>query len=67
MENEKIELGDKVKDKITKKTGIVIARTEWISGRDTISVVPDYATGFNEANVFEENLLEVVEKGFVKI
>lgn len=36
-----IELGDRVKDKITGLEGIVVGRTQWIHGCDTISVQPE--------------------------
>lgn len=38
---ERIELGDRAKDKITKQTGIVIAITDWLYGCRRLTIQPE--------------------------
>lgn len=42
--NEKIELGDEVKDEITGFAGVAVARTQWLTGCDRITVRPRKVT-----------------------
>ena len=58
----KIELGQKVRDTISDFMGIAVARTQWISGCDRITVQPklDKDGKLPEAMNFDEPMLEVI-------
>ena len=57
-----IKLGDKVKDKITGFTGIVVAVTKWLNGCNTIGVqIIKLKDGLPQEKQFiDENQLEVI-------
>lgn len=61
---EKIELGDRVKDKITGLKGIAIGVTSWLYGCSRISVQPEEAKDGKPAETFcvDEPQLEIVKK-----
>jgi hypothetical protein len=67
MSNEsEIELGDKVKCKITGFEAIAVGRTKWIHGCDRISVAPtvlDKDGKPQQSQGFDEAQLTIVEKG----
>ncbi len=64
-----IQLGDKVKDRVTGFIGIAVARTKWITGCDRIGVQP---IGMNEKGepfdscAFDEPMLDIVKAVAVK-
>ncbi len=64
MINLGINLGDKVKDKVTGFTGIAIGRTTWLHGCDRYVVQPIVGKDgkLPENQVFDELQLEVVSK-----
>jgi len=59
-----IELGDKVKDKVTGFIGIVVARTEFINGCIQYSVAPKVGKNnqFQEEMSIDEQSLKVITK-----
>ena len=61
---DRIELGDRVKDRITGLTGIAIARTEWLYGCVRYSVQPEETKDGKPADcyVVDAHQLEVVQK-----
>lgn len=63
-----IELGDKVKDKITKFTGIAIGEIRWLYGCKRWVVQPEVdKDGKHPQNhIFDEQALEIVEKAVAK-
>lgn len=63
-----INLGDKVKDKVTGFKGIAIARTEWLNGCSRITVQPDRLDGGKvpDSQTFDEPQLTVLKAGQVK-
>jgi hypothetical protein len=61
-----IQLGDRVKDKITGLTGIAVGITDWLYECRTITVRPDVVKKEAEypASIgFDEPQLEVIKKG----
>lgn len=64
-----INLGDKVKDKVTGFAGIAIARTEWLNGCIRVTVQPDKLTDGKVAasETIDEPQLVVVKIGQVKV
>ena len=62
MTNKEIELGDKVRDKITGFTGIAVARTEFINGCIQYNVLPkgDKINKMPEDMSIDEQTLEIV-------
>lgn len=61
-----VELGDRVRDKISGFTGIVVARTEYIESCDQVWIRPEKlgANGeLQKAEWFDAPWVEVVEKG----
>lgn len=63
-----INLGDKVKDKITGLTGIVIAKTEWLYGCERVTVQPQEGKDGKPADAFglDTAQCEVLEASVVK-
>jgi hypothetical protein len=57
-----IDLGMKVRDKITGLEGIVIARTEWLNGCERLTIQPEYNKEGKpaEAQTIDAAQLEVV-------
>jgi hypothetical protein len=67
MSNQKIELGDKVRDKVTGFEGIVTGRYSYLSGCDRFGVQGVAIKGeVKEAVSFDEVHLEVIKKAVVK-
>lgn len=64
----KFDLGSKVRDKITRFEGIIIGRTEWISGCARYGVKSQkLKDGLpQEDQWFDENMMELVEEKAVK-
>lgn len=60
----KIELGSKVRCKITEFEGVVCGRTEWLHGCRTYAVKPkELKDGKPQENVgFDEDALEVIDQ-----
>lgn len=67
MQEQEIELGDEVRDKITKFSGIVVGRAQYLTGCDQASVLPTVSEPGKYPGVtwFDEARLEVVRKGAV--
>lgn len=67
MQN-KIELGDKVRDSVSGFEGIAIGRTTWLQGCDRITVQPkvDKDGKPQDAHTFDEPQLIIVAKKKVK-
>ena len=59
----KINLGDRVKDKVTGFVGIAIGRTEWLNGCTRITVQPEKLIGGKivDTSCFDEPQLVVVK------
>lgn len=64
----KINLGDRVKDPITKLTGIVTAHTVWLHGCDRVMVQPEKLEGGRPADEigYDANALELVKRAVHK-
>lgn len=64
----RVELGDLAKDIITDFKGIVVAKTEWLSGCDRICLQPrELKDGKRIDNAtFDITEIEVIKKGVVK-
>lgn len=64
-----IELGDKVKDKITNFAGIVTGRCVYISGCDQILVQAQMNEGSTKADShwLDVDRCEITRKGFIKV
>lgn len=57
-----IELGSKVRDRVSGLEGIVIGRTQWLSGCDRLVVQPPVKDGKRpDADSFDEHMLDVLE------
>lgn len=66
----KVNLGDKVKDSISGFAGIAVARTQWLTGCDRITVQPDKLDKDGktyDAQTFDEPQLIVVTKAKIKV
>lgn len=65
----KIELGDRVKDKITGLKGVVIGVTYWLYGYRQFVIQPESANDGKPAETFvmDEQRLDMVKKGVVKL
>jgi hypothetical protein len=65
----KIELGQKVKDKITGFTGVVTGRTEYITGCEQLLVQPPTKNdgAFTEPRWFDVDRLDVIEQEKVSL
>lgn len=63
-----IELGDKVKDRITGLEGIVVAKTEWINGCIRLSVQPQEIKDGKpvECSAFDIEELELITAGVLQ-
>ena len=63
-----VELGDRVKDKISGLKGIAIGVTNWLYGCRRITVQPEVATDGKPAEAFaaDEPQLEIVKEGIIK-
>ena len=60
----KIELGMVVRDKITKITGTVVARTEYLTGCVHVSIIPDVKRPNGRApewQSFNENQVDIIK------
>lgn len=59
----RINLGDKVKDKVTGFTGTVVATTDWIAGCRRIAVQPAKLDAGKpiDPHQFDEEMLEVIK------
>lgn len=65
-----IELGSKVKDKVTGYEGVATARTEWITGCVRYAVLPSTLTKDGATRTeewFDEDRLEVTAKPTAKL
>lgn len=64
-----MELGDRVKDRLTGFTGVVTAKVQYISGCDQMLVLPeaDNANKLNSSEWFDVERLEKVEHSVVKV
>lgn len=64
-----MELGDRVKDRITGFMGIVVARTKWLNGCTRITIQPETLKDGNpiETQCFDEPQLELIEPDAFKI
>jgi hypothetical protein len=62
-----IQLGDKVKDRVTGFTGIVISRTEWLNGCIRIGIQPqELKDGKSiEAEWYDAQQVEILESGAI--
>jgi hypothetical protein len=70
MSNQTVELGDRVKDRVTGFTGIVVVRCVWLNGcvRLGIQAEKHEDDGTNPEPVhIDEAQAEVVDKGAVKL
>lgn len=65
---DRVHLGDKVKDRVTGLTGIVIARTEWMYGCVRCVIQPQQMKDGKpiETTTVDEPQLEIVKAGAVK-
>lgn len=63
-----VTLGDKVKDRITGLTGIVVASTSYLNGCRRISVQPQELKDGKpvEPSHFDEPQVEVIERGAIQ-
>lgn len=59
----KIKLGDKVKDKITGFSGVVVAYSKWITGCDTVNVQP---TKLRDGKPIEPLSIDVTQVELIK-
>ena len=59
-----IELGDKVKDKVSGFTGIVTSYTEYLTGCDRVGVSPDKLT--KDGNIISPQSFDILELDVVK-
>jgi len=64
----RIELGDRVKDRISGLKGIVTGITDWLYGCRRISVQPEEAKDGKPIETFcvDEPQVEVLQKGIIK-
>lgn len=64
-----VNLGDKVKSRVSGFVGIAQARVEWISGCVRVDVQPplDSDGKYVESRYFDEEELDVVEPGMVRL
>jgi len=64
-----IQLGDKVRDKVSGFTGIAVCRADWISGclRYTVQAPAKKDGTLQECQSFDVEQLEVVKSGSVKL
>lgn len=70
MKDEIVELGDRVKDRISGFTGIAICRNEWINKCVRFGVQPEETTKEHkpaEAQYLDVEQLVVVKKGVIKV
>jgi hypothetical protein len=70
MSNQTVELGDRVKDRVTGFTGIVVVRSVWLNGCVRLGVQAEKHKddGTNPDPIhFDEAQAEVVDKGAVKL
>ena len=59
-----IKLGVKAKDKVTGFTGIVIAKSQWLTGCDTYGLKPKSVKNqIEDAQWFDEGQIEIIGKG----
>jgi len=65
----KIELGDRVKDKVSGATGVVTGITEWITGCDTLTIAPSVKEDGKvpDGVYIDINRAEVIERNAVII
>jgi hypothetical protein len=62
-DNRRIELGDRVKDRVTKRVGIVVSITDWLYGCRRIQIEPEKSKdGKFEHFVIDEPQAELVKK-----
>jgi hypothetical protein len=63
-----VQLGDKVKDKISGFTGIAVARTDWLYGCIRITIQPEVSKEgkYVENQTFDEPQLVVLKAGAIK-
>jgi hypothetical protein len=64
----RIELGDRVRDRITKVGGIVVGTTEWLYGCRRIVIQPEGSKDGKPAETFcvDEPQLELLESGVIR-
>jgi hypothetical protein len=69
MKNKIIEMGDKVRDRITNFEGVVIAINRWAFNVPNVAIqkqTPNKEGGIDEALWFDTSRLEIIEKGILK-
>lgn len=68
MQTQRINLGDEVIDKVTGFKGIAVARTQWLTGCDRITVQPKLGKDGKpiDPHSFDEGQLEVVKRAAFK-
>lgn len=70
MKTDRIELGDLVRDTVTKFEGVVIGDTQWLHGCRRLTVQPrelDKDGKQRESQGFDEHQLVLVKKGVVPV
>ncbi len=69
MANEKLELGDRVRDTITGFTGVYIAHTRWLTGCDRITIESEKPKAGEDSKLisFDFTRIELVKKSVVKL
>lgn len=65
---QKVELGDRVKDRITGLTGIAVGKTEWLYGCTRILIQPEETKDGKQVDTsyIDEPQLVVVDKGAIE-
>jgi hypothetical protein len=65
---DKIELGDKVRDRISGFTGIAVGRTDWMYGCSRVVIAPQelHNGSLVDSQAFDIQQLELLEKKVIK-
>lgn len=64
----RISLGDRARDVVTGYTGVVVGRSEWLTGCSTYGLQTLKADGTDACTLwFDEARVEVVERGVAKL
>lgn len=68
MKTESINLGDRVRDKITGFEGVVTARTEWLYGCVRVTVQPEKMKDGKtlESQNFDEPQMKILKRGAIQ-
>jgi hypothetical protein len=65
-----VNLGDKVKDRVSGLTGIAVARTQWLNGCVRIAIQPstlDKDGKVQEATYVDEPQIDILKAGAIKV